>query len=208
MAYPRREPPSKSGKDIRLDALEEYRKSIEDDRRQSQDDFDKAIMTLSASGLGVTLAFLDKIVPFGEATAKGALYLIWLYWGASLTCTVCSFFCSTQALIKAERQIADEWNKVYAEGADVKATQDPGGKWNYATILFNTAAALLFVSGTLALLIFMWYNLAYSPMTEKKQKPVNEGQTVAARPPTAAPVTKGLPVAQRPPQTEAPKKSS
>ena len=145
----------------RLAAVDRYRVSISDDGRHSQDQFDKAIMTLSASGIGVTLTLLDKVIPFDHSRLKSTLFLAWIYWALSLTSTLCSFFASTRALLWAERQLIKEYAavKIALEPDNVPAIGNLGGGWNRATQILNAAAMLLFFSGLLALIIFVCYNI-------------------------------------------------
>jgi beta-lactamase regulating signal transducer with metallopeptidase domain len=183
---------------LRIDSLEGWRRNSEQDSRQSQDQFDKALMALSASGIGVTIAFLDKIVPFHDASLKWLLFLIWLTWGLCLLATMFSFYASVRALARSERQIAKEIDavRIAPNPDDVPAPKNDGGKWNTATKALNEVAAVLFILGLIAMLVFIWYNLLMASKSTNQQ--ANESNSALGRPTQAAPITKGLTSTQRP----------
>jgi hypothetical protein len=191
----------------RLESLEGWRKDTAEDSRHSQDQFDKALMTLSASGLGATIAFLDKIVPFSEASLKWLLFLIWTFWALCLAATVFSFYASNRGLTCAEAQIAEEWKAVRdAQHPDsVPETLKIGGKWNTITKVLNEMAAILFGLGLLAMMVFIGYNLFHMP-DPKLTTQQNEGLVAASRPPAAVPLTKGNTATPRPPAASVPAK--
>jgi hypothetical protein len=183
----------------RVEILERWRRDSEQDSRQSQDQFDKALMTLSAGGIGTTIAFLDKIVPFPQASLKWLLFMIWVFWGTCLLATVFSFYASVRTLARSERQIAGEIDAVRAapDPDEVPGLANDGGGWNVVTKVLNQAAAILFVLGLIALLIFIWYNLFMTPPKSQDQQ-INEGKGALVRPSSAIPNTKGLTSTARP----------
>ena len=174
----------------RLAALDEYRNSIAADKRQSQDAFDQAIMTLAASGIGVTLAFLDKIIPFTAAVAKGSLFLVWIYWGLTLASALCSFFSSTKALSIAEGKVGEEWLLVRdtANPNNVPSSQMENA-WDRATKIFNLSSAGLFIAGFVALIVFLWFNLVQmpNPKPSPQRTNINEGGPVGKASPATGP---------------------
>lgn len=76
----------------------EYRKHLAQLEAQSQDAYDKAVITLSAGALGVSLAFLRDIVgPAGTHDLSLAL-VAWISWTVSLASVLWSFYSSRAAL--------------------------------------------------------------------------------------------------------------
>lgn len=70
--------------------------------------FDKAILSLSSAGLGVSLAFIKNVVSLKEATN---LYLLHSSWGAfvgAILFTLISFLASQCGLEKQANQVNDE----------------------------------------------------------------------------------------------------
>lgn len=76
--------------------------------------FDKAILTLSSAGLGVSLAFIKDIVPLDKAISVWGLkttivlYVSWGLFVAAIVTTLYSFIASLQELQKQSKQIDDE----------------------------------------------------------------------------------------------------
>jgi short subunit fatty acids transporter len=57
---------------------EEYRKSLLLEKSKSDDDFEKYITLISSGGLGITIAYMNQIVPLKEAIVVWVLLLGWV----------------------------------------------------------------------------------------------------------------------------------
>ena len=82
---------------------------------------DKALLSLSSAGLGVSLAFIKNVVSLKEATD---LYLLYSSWGAfagAILSTLISFLTSQHGLEKQAKQFDDE----------LKNMDDNGFEGNY-----------------------------------------------------------------------------
>jgi len=73
------------------------RKLLIDAQQQSYQQFDKAILTLSSGGLGVSIIFLRDILPFEQITNYYFLIGSWILFTISITCTLVSFLTSQYA---------------------------------------------------------------------------------------------------------------
>lgn len=69
---------------------------------------DKAILSLSSAGLGVSLAFIKNVVPLDKATNLYLLYLSWGTFVGSIAGTLVSFLASQCGLEKQADQVNDE----------------------------------------------------------------------------------------------------
>lgn len=69
----------------------------QDNVHSSQQEFDKAILTLSAGLLGVSLAFVKDIVPLPQAIALSLLYVSWGLSAGAILLTLISFWASKNA---------------------------------------------------------------------------------------------------------------
>lgn len=76
----------------------EYRNHLVDSRRQSYEQFDKAIFVLSGGGLTVSLAFLKDIISLNTAQFKPLIAWSWSLFTLSLVLTLLSFICSRRAI--------------------------------------------------------------------------------------------------------------
>jgi len=56
----------------------EYRKSILEVKSKSDDDFEKYITLISSGGLGVTIAYINDIIPIKESVGSWVLFLGWI----------------------------------------------------------------------------------------------------------------------------------
>jgi hypothetical protein len=128
--------------------LKEYRETLIAAEQQAQQQYDKAILTLSGGAFGISFAFIDKVV--GSAPASVSWLLVaWVAWGASITVALLSFYSSTLALRRAIEQVNAE--SVYED--------TPGGRFARATKLLNATGGALFFVGVVSLIIFVSKNL-------------------------------------------------
>ena len=96
-------------------ADEQRRKLYESQSLKYQDgahaaiqEFDRAILTLSAGTLGVSLAFIKDIVPLSQAIHLLLLFGSWAFLGASILLTLVSFVASQKAF-KHSQKIAYQY---------------------------------------------------------------------------------------------------
>lgn len=109
-------------------------------------DFDKAVMTLAAGALGVSIAFVHDVEPNPTHTAW--LGVSWGMFSLSLVLILLSFLMSQHALRLEMKVLSGERNDAV-----------PGGWLGRATIGLNWASAGSLVSGVVALVVFALYNI-------------------------------------------------
>ena len=83
----------------------EYRGLLTATEQKSQTDFDKAILTLSGGGLGISFTFLKEIVGASNAVHTTFLISAWIGWTLSATAILGSFYTSILALRRAIHQL-------------------------------------------------------------------------------------------------------
>ena len=66
-------------------------------------EFDRAILTLSAGALGLSLAFIKDIVPLNKAIHLVLLFGSWVLFGASILLTLVSFVASQKAFKHSQK---------------------------------------------------------------------------------------------------------
>ena len=126
-----------------------YRESLETLKQNSQESYDKTVLTLSAGALGVSFAFVRDIVGIWPAQTPGWLFAAWVFWGISVTSVLFSFLCSQKALQKAIKRV--DAGKMY--------NKNIGGHLNKATILLNYTAGLCFLLGVITMIVFVAHNM-------------------------------------------------
>lgn len=129
--------------------LTSYRQHLVLAEQKAQEDYDKAVISLSGGALAVSFAFLEKVVGSGPAKAPELLFSAWVLWAASITCVMISYLLSRQALRKAITQV------------DIKAIhiRRPGGLMSLATEALNVASGTIFIIGVIVAAIFVLRNL-------------------------------------------------
>jgi hypothetical protein len=131
----------------------EYRKHLIESRRQTYEQFDKAIFILSGGGLTVSLAFLKDIVPLKTAQFKPLLACTWLFFTLSLVLTLLSFILSRRAVDKQIQNAEDYFVKKDKEAINRKNI------FSTITEYVNYSSAGAFLIGLVFLLLFVYWNI-------------------------------------------------
>lgn len=79
-----------------MDVNKEYQKSLSDTLSKSQDDFEKQLSFISAGALGLSMLFIEKIVPLKTACHKWLLITGWSLLAITLFSNLVSHFLSAQ----------------------------------------------------------------------------------------------------------------
>jgi hypothetical protein len=119
----------------------------------NSENFDRSILTLSTSGLGISLAFIKDFVPLATAEVKTCLMLSWVLFAVAIISTMGSFLTSQKAITT---QI-DYSHKYYLERKDeYLALANP---YSAATSRLNFAAGAAFIFAIFLTIFFSVYNL-------------------------------------------------
>ena len=129
--------------------LKKWGESLEETSHRMQSEFDKAVLALSGGALGISMTFLKDIVLARGIHDGEALWLAWCFWGASVTCTLISFYTSAAAFRKAIKQLR----------AGRHHEESPGGSFDCFTKVLNFLAGGFFVAGVVSIVIFAATNL-------------------------------------------------
>ena len=129
--------------------LSEYRKHLIGAEQKAQEDFDKAVLSLSGGALGISFAFIKDIVGVGSINNPGLLLFSWGCWGSSIIAILASYFFSHLSLRKAINQVdSDEIYKGH-----------PGGAFDWITAFLNACGGILFFVGVILMIVFVAFNL-------------------------------------------------
>lgn len=129
--------------------LEERKQLIAAERDTAQQ-FDKAILTLAAGALALSLTFITKIAPQPKSYSKWFLIGAWILFCLSLLSTLISFLTS-QVACREQRNILDE--DILGKNTDKK------NKYALWTNKLNWLSIISFILGVIFLLIFSGTNL-------------------------------------------------
>lgn len=112
--------------------------------------FDKAMLTLSAGALGISLTLIKDAVSEPVCWSKYLLFGAWLGFCGSITTTLFSFLRSLKAC-EDQRKILDEWIK--------SATETPETTTLASGVeTLNRTSIALFVMGVITLIVFSIMN--------------------------------------------------
>lgn len=123
--------------------MSEYRDLLEELRQKSEEAYDKTVLTLASGALGLSIAFLDKIVPPGEAAYRWLLYLSWSFWVLALLLAVASFALSSLSMSRAIDEY-DARSDSAAADASSNGHHPTAGSWSSARINTITISASFF----------------------------------------------------------------
>jgi hypothetical protein len=129
--------------------LSDYRQHLVLAEQRSQEDYDKTVLALSGGALGISFAFLDKVVAHGPAVRPGLLVSAWAAWAASVTLVLVSHYLSRLALSKAIKQ---------TDQGEIRGIR-AGGMWSVFLDVSNGGSGLLFVIGVLLMTAFVRFNM-------------------------------------------------
>jgi hypothetical protein len=135
--------------DTKKGALREYRASLVACLNEMQGAYDKAVMTLSGSALGISFVFIRDVIGPGQIIEPKFLIISWLSWAVAISSILISFFTSGKALRKAiDDTDADTIHLTFSKNW-----------WSKATRIFNFLGGLTFLLGVFFLVIFVSLNI-------------------------------------------------
>ena len=129
------------------------RKLLIDAQQQSCQQFDKAILTLSSGGLGVSIIFLRDILPLEQITNYYFLIGSWILFTISILSTLISFLTSQYAYSKQLSLI-----NAYFLNKDSNAP-DKKNRFSQITGKLNISAAVFFILAVICTIMFVSINI-------------------------------------------------
>ncbi|MDA8215610.1 MAG: hypothetical protein M0Z64_10105 [Nitrospiraceae bacterium] len=130
--------------------LDERKQLIEAERNTAQQ-FDKAILTLAAGALALSITFINQIAPNPKPHSVYFLIGAWILFCSSLLSTLISFLTS-QVACRKQRDILDD--KISNKENN---TKNKAALW---TDRLNYFSIVSFIIGVIALIIFSIINLS------------------------------------------------
>jgi len=143
--------PNNSDAGISDETIAVYRQHLVAAEQKSQEEYDKAALTLSGGALGVSFAFVKDLVGPSGVVLPGMLVAAWMLWAASIVAVLASYYVSRLALRKA---IVDCDNDNIR-----KPTCTPGGYYTTALRWLNGASGVLFLAGVVSISVFVFNNI-------------------------------------------------
>lgn len=127
------------------DVYLDERKILIQTNKETSQQFDKYILTLSAGALAISITFLENIVPNPDENTLIYLILGWLVFILSMLATLISFIISQKA---CDKQIDL-----------LESPKDDKNNWSIWTQRLNILSIICFVGGAIFLSIFSILNI-------------------------------------------------
>jgi hypothetical protein len=133
----------------------EERKTLADGHQKSLETFDKTILTLASGAFGISISFINIIVPTA-ALYKAAVGIAWICFCISICITLISFLTSTSSY---QKQIKILEHNFFGSGSQ---EQENGNDRNISAIctwVLNIVSLVSFLIGVILLAFFAFENL-------------------------------------------------
>jgi hypothetical protein len=130
-------------------ALQSYRQELKESKSASQDQLDKALLTLSAGAFGITFAYIDNFIT-GSPEYINLLFLSWICWGLTIGMSLIAFYLTIKSFKVTIKLIDQDPERVY---------EQPFNKWDRAVNVLNILSLGGFLIGLLLIGIFVKINL-------------------------------------------------
>lgn len=135
------------------------RKLLIDAERESARSFDKAILTLAAGALGLSLTFVKEIAPSVRSGTVCLLVGAWAGFCVSMLCTLVSFLTSQAACSRQLKILEAE----YFGDREDQSREISLKNWpSIVTNWLNVLSILTFIGGAVLLAVFSAVNIPFS----------------------------------------------
>jgi hypothetical protein len=128
------------------------RDKIEDSISESQNDFEKNLVYLSAGALALSMGFIEKIVSFDKADDKWILVVSWGFLASTLLLNLASHLISAGNSTKARQEMDS--------GMDVNQLIEHISNRNKIMRVINWISYIMFVIGVASAVIFCSINMS------------------------------------------------
>ena len=122
------------------------------------ENLDKAILSLSSAGLGLSLAFIRNVVPLAQANHVWVLHVSWLVFVLAITSTLLSYLFGQRAL---DRQ--REFNEKYFLEGDEDAGQQKSFS-SRMTRFLSYVSVVTYIAAVSGTALFIKLNLENIPI--------------------------------------------
>jgi hypothetical protein len=171
---PRHGPPTPTADEAAAKRNQELCDSALDEARKreisSYENFDKAILTLSGTGLAISLSFLKDFIPITQAIAPWLLYTSWGGLTLATCLTTFSFLLAAKSQVFRQRKALDYYLH------DDESARERKNPWDRLIHAVNYSSATGFIVGVAATAYFVALNLERAAQLKNSQHPLaNDG---------------------------------
>ncbi|ELL3760451.1 hypothetical protein ACJLUZ_002144 [Vibrio cholerae] len=147
-----------------IEIYDSFRDELLKRQLSNTENYDKSILTLSSSGLAISLTFLDALVPIEQAAHLWLMKTSWWCFLFSIICSLLAYLVSNAAISK-QMSIAEDYY--------VNKSQSAFNKCHWLSKLnnhLNYAVGLLFVLAISSVVLFVTLNLRQEEIIMSKQE--------------------------------------
>jgi hypothetical protein len=131
------------------EGLKKYRQELIESKNASQDELDKALLTLSAGAFGITFAFINDFIT-GTPVWISLLFASWISWGLTIGFCLVAFYLSVISFDRSLNKLSKDPESIYEESIN---------NWIDTTIrVLNIVSLVGFLFGLLIIGIFVYLN--------------------------------------------------
>lgn len=159
-----------------IEYINNYRKSVEDNRNKSQDDFEKYINLLASGGLVVSLMFIEKLVENKIFIIFNWIFIIGLI---GFVCTLLMNLISHKKSINDSNYILDTLGFDIDKLEDKEFLKEVSDR-NRSIDILNKLSIVSLIIGVFSILIFFTIN--FFNMSDQKPKPKPQPQQSPPKP--------------------------
>jgi hypothetical protein len=145
------------------------------------DNYDKSLLTLSSALLGISLTFIDNVVPLGNALWKWALVASWACFALTILTVLASIMYGQHCLNQLAKSA-----KVYFLEHD-KSSNGISENIRRRLFWFNCANGAIFFSGVVLMVVFVSVNILRGESVMNVEKKVNHPDQLNTRTQVASP---------------------
>ncbi len=131
-----------------------FREHYQEAINKSEDDFEKNLIFLSSGALGLTLIFIEKIVPPKDSICLYFLILGWVLLAITLAINLISHLISKKYLQKSQR----DYDEYVNETIDFDKLDEKLSKRNKKMDCINWISVIIFISGILSIVLYTSLN--------------------------------------------------
>lgn len=132
------------------ESLKKYRQELVESKNASQDELDKALLTLSAGAFGITFAFINDFIT-GSPVYISLLFVSWISWGLTIGFCLTAFYLSVVSFDRSLKKLSRNPESIYEKPLNDQI--------DISISVLNILSLVGFLVGLLTIGIFVYLNL-------------------------------------------------
>jgi len=170
-----------------FDGYHRYIKDLSIKQSENASQYDKALLTLSSAFLGLSITFINHVVPLKESKHLGLIFVAWTLFALTIILTIASFIYgqrvirvlwgdAKQYFVNCREQNDTELEIFYCQ----KPLDEKSARLTKYLDRLNTSSGIFFIIGVVLIVLFVSLNLNQEKImiTKQTQGTETRGQPV------------------------------